>query len=573
MPTASTKQRDPKMAQKSGESSDARPLLARDEQTWPAPVAAAGADITERVWRWGSVLVLFVAAALRLLWLGLKPLHHDEGVNAFFLTDLLYKGVYHYNPENYHGPTIYYFALPFAQLIGLTTVALRLVPALCGIATVWLILCLRRYVGAVAALLAAALLAVSPGAVYYSRYFIHESLFAFFTLGIVVAAARYYDTARPLYLMLAAACAGLLFATKETAFISAGVLALATLLAWWYVGLASDAGWRWWRPSTARGGGEKPRAAKRDARRKGGGAKAWSRFGSRSRLVQLALGATALFLFVNVLFYSSFFTYAEGLQGALQTFKLWSKRTSVEHTKPLTTYLKWLLQEESPLLILGVIGGASAAARPVRNRFAVFAAAWACGLLLAYSLIGYKTPWLVLSFLVPLALCGGYGVSAFDRRGGGNGRRRIAILALAGAALAVSLYQTVQLNFNHYDDEAYPYVYVHTRREMLQLVAEVDRLAALAGTGQQTTIAIASPDYWPLPWYLRAYKHVGFHGQIGSYTDQIIIGKEGKDENGRDLEETLRVALGPNYIRVGPAYTLRPGVNLVLYVRRDVAGR
>jgi len=46
------------------------------------------------------------------------------------------------------------------------------------------------------ALSAAVLIAISPGAVYLSRYFIHESLFVFFTLGIVVAALKYYDTGR-----------------------------------------------------------------------------------------------------------------------------------------------------------------------------------------------------------------------------------------------------------------------------------------------------------------------------------------------------------------------------------------
>ena len=565
MPTASTKQRDRKKAQKSGESSDARPFLAREApEAAAAPETVDASPVSERLWLWGSVLVLFVAALLRLVALELKPLHHDEGVNAFFLTDLLEKGIYHYNPENYHGPTIYYFALPFVHWFGLTTTALRLVPALFGIATVWLVLCLRRYIGTVGALAAAALLAVSPGAVYYSRYFIHESLFGFFTLGIVVAAIRYYETAQARYLLLATASAALLFATKETAFISAGVLALATLLAWWYVRFARSM--RWAEVESVNDGARQAktatranRAAKRTAKAEG------SRFGDPPRLLLLALGATALFLFINVLFYSSFFTYGEGVKGALGTFKLWSQRTSAEHYKPFATYLKWLLKEEAPILVLATIGAAYAVLKPVKNRFAIFAGAWGFGLLLAYSLIGYKTPWLMLNFLIPLAIAGGYAVSVSDLWAERVKETRIPALLLAGAALAVCLYQTVQLNFYHYDDEAYPYVYVHTRREALDLVAEIDRLAALAGTGKQTTIAIASPDYWPLPWYLREYKHVGFHGRVGPYTDQIVIGKEGLEES------LLSTALGFNYQRVGTAYTLRPGVNLVLYVRRDLA--
>ena len=88
-------------------------------------------------------------------------------------------------------------------------------------------LALRRYVGAVGALAAAALVAVSPACVFYSRYFIHESLFAFFTLGLVVAALRFYESGAAKYLMLASASAAMLFATKETAFISVVTLGLA----------------------------------------------------------------------------------------------------------------------------------------------------------------------------------------------------------------------------------------------------------------------------------------------------------------------------------------------------------
>src|SRR5688500_19535117 len=48
-----------------------------------------------------------------------------------------------------------------------------------------------------------------------------------FTLGLVVAALRYYEEGHPIYLTLAAISAALLFATKETAIISAGVLVIA----------------------------------------------------------------------------------------------------------------------------------------------------------------------------------------------------------------------------------------------------------------------------------------------------------------------------------------------------------
>jgi predicted membrane-bound mannosyltransferase len=47
---------------------------------------------TDWLW-WASVAgITAIAACLRFVALTLKPLHHDEGVNGFFLTDLFRKG-------------------------------------------------------------------------------------------------------------------------------------------------------------------------------------------------------------------------------------------------------------------------------------------------------------------------------------------------------------------------------------------------------------------------------------------------------------------------------------------------
>src|SRR5579863_1171269 len=197
------------------------------------PVAAAPPRFP---WWLLPAVLLAGAGALRLLFLDLKPLHHDEGVNGFFQTNLFRTGYYHYDPANYHGPTLYYFGLFTTTLnalfygkAGLSTFAIRLVPATFGIAMIWLVFLLRRYLGNSGTLAAAALLAVSPGMVYFSRYFIHEIPFVFLTLALVITAFRYRETAQPRYLMLASASAALMFATKETCIITFVVLPLAWL--------------------------------------------------------------------------------------------------------------------------------------------------------------------------------------------------------------------------------------------------------------------------------------------------------------------------------------------------------
>jgi uncharacterized protein (TIGR03663 family) len=517
-----------------------------------------GFEISERAWLIASACVLVAAAVLRLVALNMKPMHHDEGVNGFFLMNLLRQGVYHYDPSNYHGPTLYFITFPLALVADtlhvLDSWVLRLVTVAFGVGTVWLVLALRRYVGAIGALAGAALVAVSPACVFYSRYFIHEALFVFFTLGIVVAALRFYDTGAATYLLLASASAAMLFATKETAFISVGTLLLAWLVAFVWVRLT-------------RGGRATDRAPSGLAKALAGGS-------GRGVYLSLAFAcALLLFAWLWVLFYSSFFTYSKGVfWDSFKAFDIWSKTgMSAFHEKPAHTYVKWLFEEESPILLLASAGACLALFERRKNRFAVFACAWAFGLLAAYSLISYKTPWLVLSFVVPMCIAGGYFLQGLVRRG------RVwamAASALACAAVAVCLYQTAVLNFLHYDDDSYPYVYSHTRREAVEMIREVGRAAERAGV-KEPGVSVVSPEYWPLPWYFRDNTRVGYTSTVGSYYDPqttlVVIGRKSETAS-EDQSAKLRAVLGTAYVEAG-VYSLRPGVDLILFERRDIAGK
>lgn len=522
------------------------------------------AEISERAWRLSSGVILIVGALLRLYNLSLVPLHHDEGVNGNFLVTLVRNGTYQYDPQNYHGPTLYYFSalIPwiarflggrsFGDTYGLTTFNIRFVTAAFGITTIWLALLLRKRLGAIGALSAAGLIAISPGAVYLSRYFIHESLFVFFTLGIVLAALKYYDTARPLYLILASISAALMVATKETWIINGPVLLIALLTTNVYLQLRSRYLGR--HRSDGPSLGERLRQA-------------LDRFGGSVPIATVALVAFTVFMVVNVLFYSSFFTnYPKGVHDALQTLKLWSHRTH-EHEHPWYQYVYWLAQEELPLLLLAATGALVAVWR-ANNRLAIFLTLWSFGLLAAYSLVGYKTPWISLNFILPFALTGGYALDvAYQKLREFQQRRLFIVLVLL--IVAFCGYQMYELNFVHYDDDRYPYVYAHTRRETLAMLDEIDRIAKHLDTGNETGIAIVSPDYWPLPWYFRDYKRVGYYQQIVPTTEPIVIGSMAE-------EEQLKATYGDRYQLVNSgldegAYSLRPGVDLLLYVRKDVA--
>jgi len=521
-------------------------------------------DLPEQAWRIGAIVIFLIGAVLRLYNLNLVPLHHDEGVNGNFLVRLVREGFYTYDPENYHGPTLYYFSavIPWITKLlfgsttrdnyGLTTFNIRLVTVLFGLGTIVLVFLLRRRLGTVATLSAALLLAVSPGAVYLSRYFIHESLFVFFTLGIVVACIWAYDTRRPGYLIWAAACAALLFATKETAMISAAVLIIALALTVVYMRVNRIPGVQY--------GSKRNKSDNWMSRiidEMGG-------TGSVMRAV-----ATMLFVFFTVylLFYSSFFTNSKGIADSFQTFAVWGKTGTTAHVHPASMYLVWLFRLEAPLLLLGAAGAAIVVLKP-KNSFAVFSALWSFGLIAAYSLIPYKTPWLMLNFVVPLALISGYTIQAIYEMD--HGQMRLAAVVLL-VAMGVATYQAIDLNFVNYDNDSpkYVYVYAHTRRGMLDLVDQVEQIAK-ENQGGLTGISIVSPDYWPLPWYFRNYTRVGYFGRMAASSEPIIIANENqKAEAEANFGQLYRQV--PSKEPDG-TFELRPGVKLLLYVRRPGGG-
>lgn len=279
----------------------------------------------------------------------------------------------------------------------------------------------------------------------------------------------------------------------------------------------------------------------------------------RFRTVEAPLRTLAaagfVFLAIWVTLFSSLFTNPGGLADSLRSLAIWTQTSGATQVSPPSTYVAWMAQEELPILLLGLAASAWVAWEG-RSRFAIFAAAWATGLLLAYSLIGYKTPWLILNWLVPYALVAGYALS----RAWTAGRRAVRVGArlVVVAAIGLSAVQAVQLSFVDYDREGNPYVYVHTLRDTLDLVSSLKADDQRLGTGGQLGVVIMSPDYWPLPWYLRDDHKAGFYGHIVDVAAPVQIVNETQ-------LASLPAAFSTHY-REQARYTMRPGVKLVVFV-------
>ena len=93
----------------------------------------------------GLLLVAGVAMALRCPHLDERPMHNDEAVNAIKFGQLWERASYKYDPNEHHGPTLFYATLTVARLTTtldlehLTEIKLRLIMVLFGIGMVLLL--------------------------------------------------------------------------------------------------------------------------------------------------------------------------------------------------------------------------------------------------------------------------------------------------------------------------------------------------------------------------------------------------------------------------------------------------
>ncbi len=496
-------------------------------------------------------LATVLAVGLRFVSLDRRPMHHDEANQAVKFGQLLETGRYQYDPADHHGPTLYYLTLPAAWARGQATLAaldewtLRAVPACFGAALPLLFLTLRRRLGTVAVASAMLLAALSPVLVYYSRFYIQESIFTFFAVAWLIALARCWDRPTLAGATVAGGCAGLAYATKETSIIvlPAAVVAVALAHRWTGAGRGPAA-----RTTGGRGG---PTAGQ-------------------------ALACVAAAAGVAGLFFSSFFTHPAGLVDSIRAFRVFVERGTGggAHVEPWYYYLQMLgwsssggvVWTEAAVLAPAAVGLVAACGRPGafwERAVAIYAVVTTA----AFSALPYKTPWNILPFHAGLVLLAGIGVDAVWQWG----RRRrapvpLVLAALFCAACAHLGWQSWRAIDRFAADPRNPYAYAPTSPDLLRLVQRVKDLSALDPDRERMLIkVVAGPhEQWPLPWYLRGMTRVGYWPSAAEAEPlggtPVIIASQ-------DNAAAVEAALDDR--AVSEMYGLRPGVFLTLLVERS----
>ena len=493
------------------------------------------------------LLILGTAVLFRVARLDIRPMHHDEANQAVKFGDLLERGEYRYDPIEHHGPSLYYFSLPFAwaasgrSFAALDETTLRLVPAFFGAGIVLLMLLLKGGFSRPAIVFSAMFAAVSPILVFYNRFYIQETLLVFFLLGALASSWRYHVKRSWGWAAATGIFAGLMYATKETCVIAFGALLGGLLLA---------------RVFTKEPFGKKPPLSH----------------------AFILLGAAFCVAF---LLFSSFFQNPRGILDSVLSFQNYFTKVGEAgvHVYPWPYYLKMLafsrygsgpVWSEGFILALGVIGSVGAFyPRWSKESSSLFMRVVFFYTLLAtaiYSAIPYKTPWNMLPFFIGIILLAGNGAAFLLDRCKNLALWSLALVIMYAGILHLG-YQAYSANFRYFADPRNPYVYAHTSTDFLKLVQRVEDISRSHPNGKDMLIkVITHPDEaWPLPWYLRGYTKVGYwqeEAAAGPLEDVPLV------ISSFDMTEKIQGKLQDTHQE--EYFGLRPEVLLAVSVRNDL---
>ena len=485
-------------------------------------------------------MVLLIALGLRLQHLESRPIHADEATGARILAQRLEGNGYSFDPTHYHGPILSLSTTLIANCRNegnwseLSPLTLRLGPALAGLLVVLTPLLWIPQFGARSALAAGALLATSPLLVYYNRMHIHESWLMLF--GMLSLTAIYRLARKPGWgtACWAGLCIGLMFATKETFVIS--ILSWALAVAVYLFNRRMD----------------------------------WTAHGPLPQIRTYSSAALLLIIWTIVTaayFYSEGFRNWQGFADALRTYFVYE--TTAGHEKPLFYYLHFLLWPKNELgmwwtEVIVALLALEACLHSIFKRTNVgtisFLTVATLGHFVIYSLIGYKTPWLMLLPWAHCCLLAGSVFSAFDKL---RPVLRLALTLLLIGGITFQTQQSLRANGRIANDARNPYAYVPTSRDPQKLATWLQQLQTLDHRANVDPIAVIGKDYWPLPWYLRTFESVGYWPQVPATLSNypIVLAMPASVDECDDQLHASHTKL---------PRTLRANVTITLYISNEL---
>lgn len=430
---------------------------------------------------WAPTLagVVVLAFALRVVDLGSRPMHHDESLDAWFSWRLLNREPYQYDPV-YHGPLRFYLTAGLFRVLGEGEATARLLAALCGTGLVALAGATRRWLGDIGSLAAAALLAISPSMLYFSRFGREDLPFALLELALLVLVLSWLTAPRRWHPPVTGAVLAAAFATKETSFIVVAVLGL-------YLGLLVLV------DLLDRRGGQ------------GGGPTTGVLTALLAPGRRALVAGLAAFAFTFSMLFSVGFTDLGGIgDGAFEGLRYWLSQQPVNRgSQPWPFYLALLAGYEWPIVALALAGIVVAARRLDPGRGLIV---WtAIANLAIYSWASERFPWLVVHPLVPLVLLAGIGAQGIWTASRRRGVARLPLLVGAVAVIGALTVIAVPVVYRNPTDPRQLLVAVQTGPDVPAIRAQVEARFLLAPDDRPPKVVVdtGASATWPWGWYLR----------------------------------------------------------------------
>lgn len=479
---------------------------------------------------WLAIGILLLAFVVRIWSLEMKPPHFDEGINGHFVMQMWKEGFYKYDPTNFHGPLYFYFLQLSELLLGRGIFAFRFITVLFSLGAILVVIAHRRFFGSVV-YLAALVLAISPACVFYARYAIHEWLFIL--LQIVFTYGYYLYKEEKSRASVGYMVAGVFgtFAVKETFFIFFGT--------WMIAVFCVDVFEKILKSDRVRNGGarvEKLSAKERKARQKKkrdsevtSASAADSSFlrvrdeSDATRADQFAIVAIGLIAVLAL--FSGFFVHTRGIGDMFRAFMFWTKTGTAAsgHDKPFGYWVTILWRYEWPTLLALIFSPLAFFYSTTRARIMILTS---FGTWLAYSIIPYKTPWLILNVIWPLAFTLGFAFAAI-RKGAQKffvPPVRWALYALTVVCLGNAALGMFNLVFVNFVNPKEPYVYVQST---MQFKAAMDRIAARVKARPEDLnmrLLVLNRDTWPMPWTLSAFPNLVWgNAETADLNDAAVV--------------------------------------------------
>ncbi|MBI3125590.1 MAG: TIGR03663 family protein [Ignavibacteriales bacterium] len=494
--------------------------------------------------------IFLLCVFIRVYRLNDKPMHVDEAVHAIKFGYLLENNYYQYNPVEYHGPTLNYFSLIPAWILGegniteVTETTLRLVPVFSGLILILMLLLLKD-IGKELIVAAVIITGFSSLNIFYNRYYIQESLLVSFSYSALILLYRYHTKKNLMCIIFSAFFFALAFASKETFIITVFSTAVSYFIL---------------------------------------------RFIKRKKLPKFSISWKPLLIFfstfiiISILFFTSFFSNLRGGLDSILTFANYFGKagSNTEHIQPFYYYFSLVsfrivddvFFSELLIIIFFIFGLARAFSKTNKNSsgigFVRFISILTVIMTFIYSVIPYKTPWTMMSFWQGMILIAAFGFAELVKFI--PKANWYLLLSLIGIFMFVqSYYNSIVYSFNPQN----PFVYSHAGNDVKTIEPFLTKVTAVQSEYLNMPIYVAAvkSDYWPLPWYLRKFKNTSWNDRIADNVYKFPIVIASPELESELIEKIYTKAPAGNvnlYVPLFDKYMeIRPGKEMRGYIRKD----